>query len=137
MAAAAPFLAQHGRVALAYDLYLGHWQADAAPGAHAQFSQLGLVPMLRYRFDAGQSPWFVEAGVGISYLNAPCQTANKSFNKSFSTLWNFSDHLGLGRSFGADRRQKLGVYVKHVSNAGLRSPNPGETFVQLRYAYAF
>lgn len=122
-----------GRITAAWDLYLSDWRADAVPGARSRFSQIGLVPMFRYRFDAGQSPWFVEGGVGISYLSESYQTANKSF----STQWNFSDHLGLGRSFGADRRQELGLYVKHVSNAGLRSPNPGETFVLLRYAYSF
>ena len=122
-----------GRVTVAWDLYLSDWKADALPGARSQFSQIGLVPMFRYRFDAGQSPWFVEGGVGVSYLNESYQTPNKSF----STQWNFSDHLGVGRSFGADRRQELGLYVKHVSNAGLRRPNPGETFVLLRYAYAF
>ena len=122
-----------GRVTAAWDLYLSGWKADVLPGHRSQFTQIGLVPMFRYRFDAGQSPWFVEAGVGISYLSEPYQTANKSF----STRWNFSDHLGVGRSFGAERRQELGLYVKHVSNAGLRSPNPGESFLLLRYAYAF
>ncbi|WP_295958487.1 acyloxyacyl hydrolase [Rhodoferax sp.] len=122
-----------GRVTLAWDLYLSDWKADALPGVRSQFSQIGLVPMFRYRFDAGQSPWFVEGGVGVSYLDESYQTANKSF----STQWNFSDHLGVGRSFGVERRQELGLYVKHVSNAGLRRPNPGETFVLLRYAYAF
>ena len=122
-----------GRITAAWDLYLSDWRAGVGPGDRSQFTQLGLVPMFRHRFDAGQSPWFVEVGVGISYLSKPYQTTNKSF----STQWNFSDHLGVGRSFGADRRQELGLYVKHVSNAGVRSPNPGETFVVLRYAYAF
>ncbi len=122
-----------GRITLAWDLYLGNWKADVLPGHRSEFTQIGLVPMFRYRFDAGQSPWFVEAGIGIAYLSDAYQTPNTAF----STQWNFSDHLGVGRSFGAERRQELGLYVKHVSNAGLRSPNPGESFLQLRYAYAF
>nr|WP_315228072.1 acyloxyacyl hydrolase [uncultured Albidiferax sp.] len=122
-----------GRVTLAWDVFLSHWKVDAPPGALSHFTQIGLVPMFRYRFDGGQSPWFVEAGVGISYLNEPYQTPHKSF----STQWNFSDHLGVGRSFGAQRRQELGLVLQHVSNASLRSPNPGETFLQLRYSYGF
>ncbi|BDT67570.1 hypothetical protein os1_17470 [Comamonadaceae bacterium OS-1] len=122
-----------GRVTLAWDVFVSHWQVDAPPGARSHFTQIGLVPMFRHRFDGGQSPWFVEAGVGIAYLNAPYQTTHKSF----STQWNFSDHLGVGRSFGAQRQQELGLVLQHVSNAGLRSPNPGETFLQLRYAYSF
>ncbi|MBC7681219.1 MAG: acyloxyacyl hydrolase [Ferruginibacter sp.] len=121
-----------GRVAVAWDLYLSDWKTDVLPGQRSHYTQVGLVPMFRYRFDAGQSPWFVEAGVGISYLSDTYQTANKSF----STQWNFSDHIGVGRSFGAERRQELGAYVKHISNAGVRRPNPGETFLQLRYGYA-
>jgi len=39
--------------------------------------------------------------------------------------------------FGAQHEQELGLYVKHVSNAGLKKPNPGETFLELRYAHAF
>lgn len=121
-----------GRLAMAWDLYLSDWKTGVLPGQRSHHTQIGLVPMFRYRFDAGQSPWFVEAGVGISYLSHSYQIANKSF----STPWNFSDHVGVGRSFGAAGQQELGVYVKHVSNAGLRRPNPGETFLQLRYSYA-
>ncbi|WP_394787204.1 acyloxyacyl hydrolase [Rhodoferax sp.] len=122
-----------GRITGSWDLYLSDWKADAPPGQRSNFTQIGLVPMFRYRLDGGQSPWFVEGGIGVSYLNETYRTVDKEF----STQWNFSDHIGVGRSFGADRRQELGLYVKHVSNAGTRSPNPGETFLQLRYGYAF
>ena len=122
-----------GRVSLRWDLYLSEWRTAAAPGGRQHFTQAGLVPMFRYRFDRGASPWFVEGGVGLSYLSA--SYSNRV--KEFSTQWNFSDHLGVGRNFGIDRQHELGLYVKHVSNAGIKSPNPGETFVQLRYGYNF
>lgn len=122
-----------GRVSLRWDAYLSEWRTDAAPGGRQHFTQAGLVPMFRYRFDRGASPWFVEGGVGLSYLSA--SYSNRV--KEFSTQWNFSDHLGVGRNFGKDRQHELGLYVKHVSNAGIKSPNPGETFVQMRYGYTF
>lgn len=122
-----------GRVTGNWDLYLSEWRTRGLAGQRRHYSQVGLVPMFRYRFDAGQSPWFVEGGIGLSYMNEPYQTESKRF----STQWNFSDHLGLGRNFGSARQHELGLYVKHVSNAGLRRPNPGETFVQLRYGYNF
>ena len=121
-----------GRLTLDVDAYASQWHADALPGARENFLQLGIVPMFRWRFDEGRSPWFVEAGVGISYLTNDYETVNKRFG----TRWNFSDHLGVGRSFGEQGRHQLGLYVKHVSNAGLSSPNPGETFYLLRYGYA-
>ncbi|RCW66754.1 acyloxyacyl hydrolase [Pseudorhodoferax soli] len=118
-----------GRLALAVDGYASRWQADALPGERDDFTQLGLVPMLRWRFDEGRSPWFVEGGIGVSYLVHGYRTRTKAFG----SRWNFSDHLGVGYSFG---RHEIGMYVKHVSNGGLDKPNPGETFYQLRYSYA-
>lgn len=117
-----------GRLALSVDGYASRWHADALPGQRDKFTQLGLVPMLRWRFDEGRSPWFVEGGIGASYLVDGYRTRTKEFG----SRWNFSDHLGVGYSFG---RHEIGVYVKHVSNAGLKDPNPGETFYQLRYGY--
>lgn len=122
-----------GSGSLAIDTYLSHWSADAYAGSQTSFNQIGVVPMFRYRPDAGQSPWFFEVGVGASYLDGTYQRGNQAFG----SRWNFSDHLGAGLSFGADRRQELGVYVKHTSNAGLDGSNPGETFYQLRYSYRF
>ena len=121
-----------GRVTLAVDAYLSQWRAKALPGERGHFWQVGLVPMFRWRFDRGQSPLFVEAGIGASYLTRDYRTVNRAFG----SRWNFSDHLGVGMNFGAGRRHELGLYVKHVSNAGFAKPNPGETFWQLRYAYA-
>lgn len=118
-----------GRLTLAVDAYYSWWHAEALAGGRDRFSQIGLVPMLRWRFDEGRSPVFVEAGIGASYLVDGYRTRTKEFG----SRWNFSDHLGVGFNFGSQRRHELGLYVKHVSNAGLASPNPGETFYLLRY----
>src|SRR5690606_11493234 len=34
---------------------------------HRWVAQVGLLPLLRLRFDQGRSPWFLEGGIGISY----------------------------------------------------------------------
>jgi hypothetical protein len=31
----------------------------------------------------------------------------------------------------------VGLRLSHVSNAGIKEPNPGENFLQLRYARSF
>ena len=121
-----------GRVTLAVDAYVSGWKTNPVPGADSRLTQIGVVPMFRYKLSESKAAWFVEGGVGASYLTS----GYRSLRKEFSTRWNFSDHLGVGRSFGADGRHELGLYVKHVSNAGLKEPNPGETFYLLRYAYA-
>jgi len=122
-----------GRIGMAWNFYLGGWDGDAREGQRKYYAQIGVVPMFRYHFDDGSSPWFMEGGIGASYMHKTYQVGDKRF----STRWNFSDHLGVGRVFGAQHEQELGLYVKHVSNAGLKKPNPGETFLELRYAHAF
>lgn len=122
-----------GRISMAWNFYLGGWDGDAREGQRKYYAQIGVVPMFRYHFDDGSSPWFVEGGIGASYMHKTYQVGDKRFG----SRWNFSNHLGVGRVFGAQQEQELGLYVKHVSNAGFKEPNPGETFLEVRYAHAF
>ena len=114
------------------EAYVSHWSARGATERNS-LTQLGLLPLLRYRFDHGRSDWFVDAGIGISVMNAMYGTSNKQF----STRFNFVDVAGVGRSFGPQRRHELSLRVAHISNANIRKPNPGENFLQLRYAALF
>lgn len=115
------------------ELYGSYWRAREFAGGHKQFVQLGLVPLLRWRPDAGRSPWFVEGGIGLSLLNRDYVTPDKQF----STRWNFSDNLAVGRSFGPQRERELSLRWQHISNAGIKKPNPGEDFLFVRYAVRF
>ena len=115
------------------EAYIAHWDAPKASGGRRGFTQFGLVPMFRFRLDQGRSPWFAEAGIGISGMDQHFVTTDKQFSTSF----NFVDVLGVGRSFGATRGQEIGVRLQHVSNAGIKSPNSGQNFLQLRYASSF
>jgi lipid A 3-O-deacylase len=81
----------------------------------------------------GASPWFAEAGVDLSITSSLYETAGKRF----STRFNFGNHLGAGRNFGARREHEVVPRVEHFSNAGIKHPNPGENFFQVRYAYRF
>jgi hypothetical protein len=114
------------------EAYVSFWRADAAVGRQS-LTQIGLVPLVRWRPDQGRSPWFGEAGIGISTTNHLYDTPHKQF----STRFNFVDTIGVGRSFGAQGRHELGLRVVHMSNAGIKHPNPGENFLQLRYAVKF
>jgi lipid A 3-O-deacylase len=111
---------------------ISHWQARGTGHSHG-FTHVALVPLARVRFDGGRSPWFADAGIGVSLTDRLFVTQTKTF----TTRFNFVDTLGIGRSFGADRRQDLSLRLQHVSNAGIRVPNPGQNFLQLRYAGAF
>ena len=114
------------------EAYVSHWDAPSVRDRRS-FTQVGVLPLLRLRFEQGRSPWFAEAGIGLSAMDHHFVTPNKQF----STAFNFVDVVGLGRSFGPAREQELSLRLQHVSNAGIRVPNPGQNFVQLRYGAKF
>jgi hypothetical protein len=117
-----------------WDANLSYWSArDDADNRRHGYAQIGLTPTLRLRFDEGRSPWFADAGVGLSLNNR----LYSNENHHFSTAFNFGSHIGAGYSFGANRSQEISVRVQHFSNASIKKPNPGENFLQLRYAVAF
>jgi lipid A 3-O-deacylase len=114
------------------EAYVSHWSGRVA-SARESFTQLGLVPIFRYRFSQGRSDWFTEAGIGVSAMDNRYQIEEKQFG----TRFNFVDVLGLGRSFGAQRDRELSLRLTHFSNGGIKEPNPGENFLLLRYAALF
>lgn len=122
-----------GALTASPELLASYWSAKQVTGGRKGFVQLAVVPVLRYRFDGGRSPWFAEAGIGLSVMNERYVRDGKAF----STSWNFYDMVGVGTSFGARNENELGVRITHHSNAGAKKPNPGENFIQLRYARAF
>jgi lipid A 3-O-deacylase len=117
------------RLSASAEASLGHWTIETPSGQldRAAVSQFGLTPTLRWQ--AIGSPWFVEAGIGLNLIGPTYRAGNKRF----STAFNFGDHLGVGRAFGDGHRQSLTLRVQHFSNAGIKQPNPGEDFVQLRW----
>ena len=121
--------ASFGRLATSIEAGFGEWQTHGQRHHTHPFTQIGFTPTLRFYPDAWPGPWFVEAGVGANVI-AP---AYHTDGKRFSTAFNFGDHVGFGREFGAAHRQEIALRVEHFSNAGIDHPNPGENFVQLRW----
>lgn len=115
-----------------WDLYLSRWSFDGVAGYNSSLV-LGVTPTLRLRPDQGRSAWFFEAGIGATLANHRYRVVQRSF----STQFNFAPHLGLGINLGARRQHELLLGVQHVSNAGIKEPNPGLNFVFLRYALHF
>jgi hypothetical protein len=113
------------------DLLLNEWRADDFGRGHQNFTQVVLLPTLRMALDQGRSPWFFELGIGASYMDPLYVTPAKQF----STRFNFYDVLGFGYRLGRDR--ELGLRLNHVSNGGIKNPNPGEEFLQLRFLQRF
>lgn len=114
------------------ETFVSRWRADAPQGrtGNALVTQIGIAPVLRWQPAGTTSSWFCEVSLGVNLISPLYQSANKRF----STRFNFGEHAAVGRTFGATGRHGVALRVQHFSNAGIRHPNPGENFVQLRYA---
>jgi lipid A 3-O-deacylase len=119
-----------GRLSSYVEASIGHWSAETPNGDRdtAAVSQFGLTPVLRWQ--AADSPWFFEGGIGLNLIGP----VYRSGQKRFSTAFNFGDHLAVGYQWGERRQHELALRVQHFSNAGIKQPNPGEDFGQLRYS---
>lgn len=114
------------------EAFVSYWGARL--GGHREgYTQVAVAPVVRYRFDHGRSDWFAEGGIGLSWLDS----LYVRDHKRFSTRFNFHDTVGIGFNFGAHREHELSLRLTHVSNAGIKEPNPGENFIQLRYGRNF
>lgn len=114
------------------ELLANHWRADDFGGGSQGWMQVVLLPTLRFELGAERA-WFAELGVGASWLSSQYRTPHRRL----ATQWNFYDVVGVGRAFGAQREHELGLRWIHISNLGIREPNPGQDFLQLRYARRF
>lgn len=116
------------------DVFVSNWHVTpAVQDGHSNYLQVGVIPILRYRFSEGMSPWFIEGGIGATVMNHLYRTPEHQF----STAFQFTEALGVGRSFGERGQHEVSFRIQHFSNAGIKEPNPGENFYKLRYAYRF
>lgn len=113
------------------EITFGRWvtKSDARADS-AWVTQLGITPVLRFQPRMFARDWFLELGVGANLILPIYRTQEKRFSTSF----NFGDHAALGWQFGRHRNQELALRVQHFSNGGIKDPNPGENFIQLRYS---
>lgn len=116
-----------------WDLFVSQWRAPALDDGARSYTQIGAIYTWRYRFAAGSSPWFAEGGVGGTVMDHLYKTPDRTF----STAFQFTEVLGVGRSFGENGKHELTLRLQHFSNAGIKKPNPGENFVRVRYTYHF
>jgi hypothetical protein len=105
-----------------WDFSVGHWH-----GGPKDFAEIGFTPTFRWQRSEGGSP-YLEAAIGLHVLDS----VHVAEDRSFSSRFQFGDHIGAGFRFGERNRWDLGVRLQHLSNAGIRNPNPGINFLQLR-----
>ncbi|MDP9582070.1 UNVERIFIED_ORG: hypothetical protein J2791_001352 [Burkholderia contaminans] len=111
--------------------HAGYWHTGG--NVHANIGEFGATPMFRFIKSAGQVRPFIEAGAGIRFLTHP----TISNDLSLSTSFQFADVVGVGAQFGERQQYQLGYRFQHVSNAGIKEPNPGINFHQFYVQYNF
>ena len=114
-----------------WDLAIGRWRESAQPGQVGSLTEIGLTPVFRLQQNNLQGPYF-EAAIGFHLLSETSLA-----NRRFSTSFQFGDHFGVGLRFGAKGAYDLGLRFQHLSNGGIKHPNSGINFGQLRLAYRF
>jgi hypothetical protein len=53
------------------------------------------------------------------------------------SAFQFADMVGVGMIFGAQQNYQAGFRFQHLSNGGIKEPNPGINFSQLYLQYNF
>jgi len=114
-----------------WDLGLGYWRNNGFPGRNKDITEIGLTPVLRLQRNRLEG-LYAELGLGAHLLSD-----TTIGDKSMSTQFQFGNHLGVGYRFGVKRAFDLSYRYQHLSNAGIKRPNNGINFNQIRLQYHF
>jgi opacity protein-like surface antigen len=114
-----------------WDLSVGYWHNSSLPGFNEGITEIGLTPVFRLQQNDLRGP-YVEAAIGFHLLSK-----TSIGDKRLSTAFQFGDHLGAGLRFGPKGQYDLGYRFQHLSNAGIKRPNNGVNFHQVRFQYHF
>src|SRR5579859_1105390 len=111
----------------------GYWDAQIGQwNGASHITDLSVTPTFRLERNTGYGA-YLEGAIGFHYLSGK----NISASKQFSTNFKFGDHIGAGYRFGDKGQYDLGLKLQHLSNAGIKHPNPGINFAILRFQYHF
>ena len=115
-----------------WDLGLGQWRSrESLPGTNRDITEIGLTPVFRIQPNGLVGP-YAEAAIGFHLLSK-----SKIGGKNMSTNFQFGDHIGVGYRFGAKQGLDVSYRYQHLSNAGIKRPNPGINFHQIRLQYHY
>jgi lipid A 3-O-deacylase len=115
-----------------WDLGVGQWHhGSVAAGQNEDITEIGLTPVFRLQQNDKRG-LYGEAGIGFHLLSR-----TSIGDKRFSTAFQFGDHIGVGYRFGAKGAYDVSYRFQHLSNGGIKQPNNGINFSQIRLQYHF
>lgn len=119
------FTARPLDVSLEYSL--GHVSAPTGQ-SNRHLLRLGVTPFARWWLSASSG---IELGVGAHVFSG-----TRLGQRNISTAFQFGSSIGvLHRLRGTP--WLIGLRLTHYSNAGIKQPNPGQDYLQLRASYVF
>ena len=100
----------------------GYWELSGGVwgGGRGTLYDLGFTPVFR-RGDR----LYAEGAIGVHWLSSTTVEPGRDV----STHFQFGDHLAVG---WRTEKLDLSLRLQHLSNGGIRNPNPGINFLQLR-----
>ena len=114
-----------------WDVSAGRWRGDALAGQNDGLIDIGFTPTFRWQPN-DLVGLYLEGGIGAHYLSD-----TSLGGKRFSTQFQFGDHAGFGYRFGPKGAYDLSYRFQHLSNGGIKKPNEGIDFHQIRLQYWF
>ncbi|RKE25830.1 lipid A 3-O-deacylase PagL [Paraburkholderia sp. BL23I1N1] len=109
------------------------WWHTSEGNVHENIGEIGVTPIIRFIDGAGAIRPYVEVGAGVRLLSSP----RISSDLTLSTAFQFAPMAGVGVQFGNRQQYQAGYRFQHISNGGIKEPNPGINFHQLYLQYNF
>jgi lipid A 3-O-deacylase len=118
--------------AAALEGHVGYWHTGEGD-IHGSIWAAGVQPVLRFVKGSGEIRPYIEGGAGMRVLSHPTIATNFSV----ATAFQFTELIGVGAQFGDRQQYQAGFRFQHVSNAGIKEPNPGINFSEFYLQYNF
>jgi len=117
-----------------WEANLGYWDNRSSGRTGSGLFDVGVTPVMRFQQNSltGLAP-YAELGLGIHLLSQTSVSTQRQFGSSFQ----FGNHIGAGVRFGERGHYDIGYRYQHLSNVGIKQPNQGINFHQLRLQYHF
>ncbi|MEI7297889.1 acyloxyacyl hydrolase [Paraburkholderia tropica] len=115
------------------EFHTAYWHLTETAASQPQIWEFGVTPVFRIIKDTGLIRPFFEAGVGVRLLSHVYLTPDRTMSSAFQ----FADMVGIGAQFGEHQNYQAGLRFQHISNADIKTPNPGLNFSWVYVQYNF
>lgn len=115
-----------------WEANLSYWYLYKQKEGEEDLFELGITPNFRVERNWA-SQWgrpYLEAGLGVHLLSKV-----HIGPRDLGSALQFGTHAGFGLRFGSHEQWDIAYRYEHLSNAGLKEPNPGINFGMVRFGY--